>query len=110
MLLDIVILPPEKIRQKIGQAAQKAVGRVPHGLIVDNKKFIPHLSLFHIRLSVRRLQELYLALKTILRSYKPQKIRKTGLFATANWVVLNTNRPAAFEKLHRVIVRQCHKL
>lgn len=68
MLLDIVILPPKKLRRKIGKAIKKAVGGRPAGFIVDGKKLIPHLSLWHLNTLKDRIGKIEKELRRIVKS------------------------------------------
>ena len=74
MLLDIVILPPQKLRQEIGKNIRIAVGSYPHVFLVDNKKLIPHLSLWHVNTSRDRIGDIEKESKQIVRNQKPIKI------------------------------------
>lgn len=78
MLLDIVILPPVKLRRKIGRKIKKEVGAYPHIFVVDNVKLMPHLSLWHIRTSKNKINELTKELKEIVKNQKPIKISSAG--------------------------------
>lgn len=49
MLLDIVILPPKALREKIGKKLRKAVSGLEVDYLVDNVELIPHLTLFHLK-------------------------------------------------------------
>jgi hypothetical protein len=51
MLIDIIILPPKNFRLKFGKLGLRIKMSFPAFYAVDNKKLIPHLSLFHIKTS-----------------------------------------------------------
>ena len=74
MLLDIVILPPPKLRREIGKSIKTAIGSYPYVFLVDNKKLIPHLSLWHINTSRDRISDIGKELKRIVNNQKPVKI------------------------------------
>ncbi len=78
MLLDIVILPPKEIRNRIGVQMKKEVSNSPNYFIVDNNKLIPHLSLWHLKTSEKRLPKIIEELKQIVRKQKPIKINSSG--------------------------------
>ncbi|MDP4000898.1 MAG: L-threonylcarbamoyladenylate synthase [bacterium] len=88
MLLDIVILPPKNIRDKIGKLTKKYGFKYPNVFIVDNKKIIPYLSLFHINTSRSELQKIILVIKKIVKNHHAEKIhsiqfkvnKKNGIF------------------------------
>lgn len=85
MLLDIVILPPVKLRQKISKKIKKAATGYPNFFIVDNRKLISHLSLWHIRTSKNRINELAKELKQIVKNQKPIKINSVGFTASKEY-------------------------
>ena len=74
MLVDIVILPPEKIRNMVGVRVRKAFGNSPNFFVVDNKNLIPHLSLWHLRTSEKKLPKIAEELKRVVSSQKQVKI------------------------------------
>ena len=78
MLLDIVILPPNSLRKKIGARIKKEVGKLPNSFVVDNVKLIPHLSLWHLDTSRRELNSLAKDLREIATVQKPVKISSAG--------------------------------
>lgn len=74
MLIDIVILPPEKIRNIVGARMSKAFGNSPNFFVVDNKNLIPHLSLWHLKTSEKRLPKIAEELQQVVDKQKPIKI------------------------------------
>ena len=70
MLIDIVVLPPEKLRRRIGERTKKSARGISAGFIVDNKKFIPHLSLWHINTSRERLKKIEVELAKLVKKSK----------------------------------------
>lgn len=78
MLLDIALVPPEKLRKKLGEKAAKEIGGFPNAFVVDNVRRIPHLSLWHLRTSKSRVSKLTEELRQIVRKQKAIKITSTG--------------------------------
>lgn len=78
MLLDVVILPPAGLRRTIGKRIRKETSGYPAGFVIDNKKFIPHLSLWHLRSSPGRIAGLMGELRKVARDQKPFTIRSAG--------------------------------
>jgi len=74
MLINIVILPPEKIRNIVGDRMNKEFGNFPNFFVVDNKSLIPHLSLWHLKTSEKRLLEIAEELQRVVDKQKPIKI------------------------------------
>lgn len=81
MLIDIVILPPENIRKKIGKKAKKEIGNFPNFFVVDNIKLFPHLSLWHMRISKIEVNNIVKKLKQIVKGQKQIKINSSGFHA-----------------------------
>ena len=75
MLLDIVVLPPEKLRERIGRRIKEETKGLQTVFVVDNKKFIPHLSLFHVRTSKNRIRNLESRIRGIAKKYRPTLIK-----------------------------------
>lgn len=105
MLLDIVVLPPAKLRQKIGKKIKKDVGDYPNWFVVDNKKLIPHLSLWHIRIGKEKINKLTEELGKIAANQRPIKIRfsgpvvkKVNAGAVISFVVQNSKALAFLQK------------
>lgn len=78
MLLDIVILPPALIRAKVGKFARTLAKSMPARYVVDNKKFIPHLSLFHLKIHKNTLPRLMEIISRIVRNKGIKKIKIQG--------------------------------
>lgn len=78
MLLDIVILPPTKLRQKIGKKIKKEAGDCPNWFVADNTRLIPHLSLWHLRTGKGKISKLTEELRKIAGDQAPIKIRSSG--------------------------------
>jgi methionine aminopeptidase len=84
VLIDIVILPPEKLRQKLGKRIKKEAADYPAGFIVDNKKFIPHLSLWHLNVSGgKRIGKITEELEKIVKNQKAVKVNSSGFGVSA---------------------------
>lgn len=78
MLIDIVILPPENIRKKIGKKIKKEIGNFSNFFVVDNIKLFPHLSLWHMRISKIEVNNIAKKLKQIAKGQKQIKISSSG--------------------------------
>ncbi|MCH8069203.1 MAG: 2'-5' RNA ligase family protein [Candidatus Marinimicrobia bacterium] len=113
MLLDIVILPPKKLRDDVGKKISNIAKGRPYTYLVDNKKLIPHLSLFHININKRNLPELSEKIRVVLEHHKPFNIRsvKFGHPSVKNGqVFFLLAKSRALKKLHTDIVNSCHSL
>ncbi len=111
MLIDIVILPPENLRRKIGAKMKKEMGSLPNYFIVDNIKLIPHLSLWHIETSKERINDIAQELKQITKKQGPVKINSLKFhaldkfkgcvdFSVKNNNDLNSLREKVFKKVY----------
>lgn len=81
MLIDIVILPSNKIRNSIGSRIKEKAGKLPNYFLVDNKKLIPHLSLWHLKTSKNRIEPIRKTLQKLIKNQKPIKISAFNLQA-----------------------------
>ena len=82
MLLDIVILPSAGLRQKLAKRIKREMIGYPIVFVVDNLKLIPHLSLWHIKTSENRINEMTQELRKIVKNQKPIKISSPGCIAS----------------------------
>lgn len=79
MLLDIVILPPKTLRNKIGSTFKKEITKFDYVFTVDNKKLIPHLSLWHLKTSEAEIDRITQELKKVIKKQRSISITTTGL-------------------------------
>jgi 2'-5' RNA ligase len=111
MLIDIVILPPESIRAKVGKKISFVAKNYPHNYVVDNIKLIPHLSLFHLRILKSKLDKLEQMVETVVGKYKSFQLKSVGFVKYDKDLVLQfrISKPATLSKLNRDIIQRCHK-
>ncbi len=113
MWLDIVILPPSTLRQRMGKKIKHATKGLKTVFVVDNKKLIPHLSLFHIRTSKARLSRLSRIVKGTIKKYKRMKLRAAGLEISKSGsgiVYVNISCPLKLVRLHEEVFNSCYPL
>jgi len=85
MLIDIVILPSKNVRKKIGLKMKKEIGHLPNFFVVDNDRLIPHLSLWHMRIQKKVLDNIVQDLKQIVKGQKAIKIVSSKFRASGNY-------------------------
>lgn len=112
MLIDIVILPPHKIRKLVGGKIRKATKGLGYYYIVDNTKMIPHLSLFHLRIHEKGILDLEKALKEILFKYGAFIVKFSEVYISRRnlkgiGVRFETSR--VLRKLNSEVVNICSK-
>lgn len=61
---------------------KKETAGYPAVFVVDNRKLIPHLSLWHLRTSKNRINALTAELKKVVADQKPIKINSAGFMAS----------------------------
>ena len=114
MLLDIVILPPLKLRQRLGKKVREAAKGISSVFVVDNKKFIPHLSLFHIRTSKTRIRNLKSRIREVLKKYQVFKLETLGFYWGGGpghqWICQEIINPKILARLHEEIIKTCNDL
>ena len=74
MFIDIVILPPLGVRNKIGKKVKKEIDHFPNFFVVDNINLIPHLSLWHMKVSEGKISNIAKELKKITKGQEPIKV------------------------------------
>ena len=110
MLVDIVILPPNKIRNLVGQAIVKSVGNFKYVYIIDNKRLIPHISFFHINIDKRKLPIIFNIVKTHIKNYKPVKISSKNIFIDGNGIWISFANHKSLINFNRKMVKYCAPL
>ena len=71
MLLDIVLLPPYSLRERIGRSVRRAASDSASVFLVDNAKLVPHVSLWHLRTSKSVIPRLVIELRRALGKQNP---------------------------------------
>lgn len=113
MLLDIVILPPQKLRRKIGKKIEVATKGLKPVFVVDNKKFIPHLSLFHVRTSKGRINKLEARIKEVLKEYRSIWLQSKGVELSKSGsgiIFYKVANPRELGRLRKQIFKACYPL
>ena len=105
MDLDIVLLPPKNISEKIGQSVLAIHRRVPLALTVDNKKLLPHISLLHLKASARDLIDIIKTVEAIALETKPFKICFNKPSHGELYFVININNTKSLRFLHQIVVK-----
>lgn len=113
MLVDIVILPPAGLRQRIGKRIKKEITGHPATFVVDNEKLIPHLSLWHLRMSAKRIPGMAERLKGVVKQQKPVRIvstRFTALTKEEGIVEFSVKNNRNLSLLQQRVFREVHSL
>ena len=104
MLLDIVILPPPHIRKRVGEISKKIGKKYKLTWAVDNKKLIPHISLYHLSIAPNSLTEIFSGLQKLSLFFKPTVLTyiPPRFYGKSIWV--GFNRTKALRKMSRRMV------
>jgi len=108
MYYDVVILPPPKIRERIGRAVRASSRGRRSVYLVDNRRLIPHVSIFHIRTSKIGIAKIASAIERLVRVYQPITIHSRGISARSSrgmWLKLSNTK--TLERLHGEVVGKC---
>ena len=109
MLLDIVILPPRDIRKRIRKLTSEIGKRFPLKWRVDDRKLIPHITLFHILSEKSQLPKIYSEIQHQIRKQKPVKINFTQVQGFSIAFGLNIRNSSSLQKLHQKMVVYLNK-
>src|SRR3989344_3375015 len=108
MRLDIVILPPKDLAERLGQVSRNLKTKYPLVFAVENQKLLPHNTLFHIK--TNKLKELEAIVKRIAETHEPFRVEfdkaTAGRFFFGYWH-RNNNK---LKELHNSVVRQTQHL
>lgn len=104
MLLDIVILPPRKLRNKIGKFTTNLKKRIPHLWKVDNKKLIPHVSLFHLQIKKDGFKDVVEFVEIVAKKHKALVLSFTKPEFIGVYYGINIKNIRPLNKIHRAVV------
>lgn len=111
MLLDIVILPPQNIRKRFSAIAKKADDVCKSDILIDNKKLIPHCSIFHINTSAARLSKLYKAIQSLTSLHLTTTLQTNGYHdSELGWLDFQLTGYRSLKKLRTNIIKVCAPL
>jgi hypothetical protein len=111
MLLDIVILPSQSLRENIGRKIRQATRNMPAAYVVDNRNMIYHSSLFHIRISKQRMPRLIEIVKRISKKYGSTLINSKGLeLYEKKGIGIKLSNNQQLKKLSQEIIVSCYRL
>ncbi|MFH1112038.1 MAG: hypothetical protein V1712_03130 [Patescibacteria group bacterium] len=108
MLLDIVILPSAKLRKRLGNIALKANRICKSSCLVDNRKLIPHCSLFHINTSAARIPKLYKIVRQLATLYSAVQLKAKGCYMSEEkWLDFPLIGYGSLKKFRTNIIMSC---
>lgn len=111
MELDIVILPKRDLRRRLGLKILNAAKGVSSRFLVDGKKLQHHMSLYHIKISTKKLDELISRVGAIAEQETKFRIKSKVFAIHAGGVMsLDFERSRGWEKLQSRLVRACAAL
>lgn len=104
MLLDVVILAPLPLRKAIGKQSLRLKKEFKLLYAVDNKKLIPHISLFHLSIEPKNLSQVEKKLKTVVATQKAFPIKLDGVKSGAQFFSYGIENSKNLYQLHKKIV------
>ncbi|MBI5466386.1 MAG: hypothetical protein HY974_03805 [Candidatus Kerfeldbacteria bacterium] len=106
MLLDIVILPPVSVRRRLGKLASHLNHQYPARYVVDNKKLIPHISLYHFYTLPKCLPLVEAVVKKILSNIRPFSIKGALLKKGRYSIGLEIQKSKFIKRLNSAVLLQ----
>lgn len=112
MLLDIVILPPKKLRENVGLRSRRASKGMKFKYLIDNRELIPHVSLFHLRTNRPGYRAVQRKLQAIIKSTAPFFMKAVGLESPkgSGYFWIRYRNSQQFKILHRRVLSSVHGL
>ncbi|MDP2933368.1 MAG: 2'-5' RNA ligase family protein [bacterium] len=104
MLLDIIILPPAEIRKAIGRLSGEISRRHSLAWKVDDKKLIPHISLYHLNCSPQRIPEITKYLKILASETRPVRLAIEKGSYDGPYFGMNVSMSNLLSDLHHAVV------
>jgi len=110
MKARFVILPPKSVRIFAGKIAPKVAGLHAHWFVVDNRKLIPHNTLFSVQLPKAKLHSLFRQASEVLQNHKPFQLRIIG-FETddGGWLALDIKSDKNLNRLRSDLAKKINK-
>ena len=102
MLIDIVILPPKNTRKMVGNFGNKIKSELSLDWFVDNKKLIPHISLYHIRIDKNKLPSVLFETGKIFVKSKKIPINFTQASGHYPYYGIGVKKSDKLYKLHKI--------
>jgi 2'-5' RNA ligase len=109
MLLDIVILPPKNTRKLIATVTKKIAKKYPLRWRVDDRKLIPHITLFHILMKKSDLPKLYEKLERITRKHKQMNLSFTDVRPRSFALGISVKNTPHLYNLHKEVVQNLNQ-
>ncbi len=106
MLIDIVILPPSDVRWAVSHFNKKLKTQFQLKWIVDNKRLVPHISLYHIRIDKNKLSEVVLEVNKIAKRVKKVPIGFVGSNGHYPYFGINASKSNKLYILHKQVVEK----
>lgn len=104
MFIDIVILPPYELRGVIQKSAPKIKKLSGVSFVVDNRKLLPHLSLFHLNILPSKLPLVIKALKQVLENQNLVKVTGLKKNTTTQFFDYTVKNSKPLQNLHERVV------
>ncbi len=109
MELDIVLLPPKALSQKIGRLVKKLDARYGLAVAVDNKQLLPHISLLHLKTKPGRIKKIISATLGVGRRHKAFQLNFTKPRAGQKFFVIDLKNTSPLYVLHLGVVKAVAK-
>lgn len=109
MIIDIVLLPPKPVSEKIGRFVWQLSKKFKLKMAVDNRKLLPHISLLHLKIDRKKLSNVLKATADISKKHVGMALRFTQVFSDEDYFVYDIFKLSALEKLHEAVVQRVSK-
>ena len=103
MELDIVLLPPKRLCEKIGQSMLNLAKYCKFWFVVDNRKLKPHISLLHLKASQKNLSLIFQATQKMAFKYSSIKFSKPHFHKGRKFLTIGFSIPSSLYRLHKSI-------
>lgn len=109
MLLDIVILPSEKVRKSVSTLTKKISEKFPLRFRVDNKKLIPHITLFHVLIKDADLANVQREMELVIKGKKKMNLSFSGIKSGSYAIGASIKPSSSLSGLHKRVVKKINK-
>lgn len=106
MNIRLIVLPSVKIRLQTKKLAVAYAKAGPHFFVVENKKLIPHVTLFRTKIYKRQLSSIYSAVTDALANHHPVRLELYRLYPHPDgWLVWEIRKKKELSNLRRELAK-----
>lgn len=106
MDIRLVVLPPQNINRKVASVAKRFAKKFPSHFVVDNRKLLPHVTIFKMQIRKADLPAVLSVTKALLRQCKPFRLNLYRFYPDPDaWIVWDLESSKGLTNLRKTLAR-----